>query len=144
MKPAEIRFYFDEDVLGLARVVAQLRPDCTFPGDPGADMFKRRRAACPIAPGTKDTVWLPRVTELGWLIITRDYAIHRNLAERQAVRQSGARMIALSGEDARTKWGQLELLMMRWRRIEELVSAPGPFIYRASRSRFDRISLDAG
>lgn len=144
MKPAEIRFYFDEDVLGLARVIAQLRPDCTFPGDPGAEIFKRRRDACPIDRGTKDTAWLPKVTEFGWLVITRGYSIRKNLAERHAVRDSGARMVALSGEDARTKWGQLELLMMRWRRIEALVAEPGPFIYLASRSRFEQIALDDG
>jgi hypothetical protein len=40
--------------------------------------------------------------------------------------------------------GQLELLMMRWRRIEALVAEPGPFIYLASRSRFEQISLDDG
>jgi hypothetical protein len=40
-KPATIRFYFDADVLGLAHVVAGLRSDATYPGDPGA-VIKRR------------------------------------------------------------------------------------------------------
>lgn len=35
-KPAVVRFYLDADVLGLAHVVAGLRNDATYPGDPGA------------------------------------------------------------------------------------------------------------
>ncbi len=34
VRPAEIRFYLDADVLGLARVLVQVRSDVTFPGDP--------------------------------------------------------------------------------------------------------------
>jgi hypothetical protein len=30
-----VRFYFDADVLGLAKVMVQLRSDVTYPGDPG-------------------------------------------------------------------------------------------------------------
>jgi hypothetical protein len=33
-KPATVRFYFDADVLGLAKTVA-LRSDVTYPGDTG-------------------------------------------------------------------------------------------------------------
>jgi hypothetical protein len=35
IKPAEVRYYIDADILGLARVLAALRPDVTYPGDPG-------------------------------------------------------------------------------------------------------------
>jgi hypothetical protein len=51
-------------------------------------------------------------------------------------------MVALSGEDAQTTWGQLELLMTRWRRIEKRLDEPWPFIYQASRSRFQPLNLD--
>jgi hypothetical protein len=30
-----VRFYFDADVLGLAKVMVMLRSDMTYPGDPG-------------------------------------------------------------------------------------------------------------
>jgi hypothetical protein len=43
-KPADVRFYFDADVLGVAKVLAQLRPDITYPGDPGAIIHRRQRA----------------------------------------------------------------------------------------------------
>jgi hypothetical protein len=60
-KPAEVRFYIDADLLGLAKHLAQLRHDVTFPGDPGGIVHKRERSACPIAiPGVADHIWIPQ------------------------------------------------------------------------------------
>jgi hypothetical protein len=41
IKPAEVRYYFDADVLGLGKTVTRLRPDATYPGDPGGVLHKR-------------------------------------------------------------------------------------------------------
>lgn len=142
MKAAEVRFYFDEDILRLAHTIARLRYDSTYPGDPGDVIHKRQRPASPIARGTKDTEWVPLVASRGWLIITRDFNIRENPAERRAVRENGARMVALSGEDAANTWGQLELLMKYWRKIDALATQPGPFIYLASRSRLKQLDLE--
>jgi hypothetical protein len=49
---------------------------------------------------------IPLVARHGWLIITRDN-IAENRREKDAVRQSGAKMIALNQLDAANKWGQL-------------------------------------
>lgn len=141
-KAAEVRFYFDADILGLAHIIAALRADCTYPGDPGAEINRRTRPPCTIKPDTPDPMWVPEVTRSGWIIISRDYHIRENPVERRIVRECGARMVALSGRDAPTKWGQLELLMMRWRKIEALSAEPGPFIYRASLSAFRALDLD--
>ncbi len=46
-KPATVRFYFDADVLGLAKTVAQLRSDVMYPGDPGRHRAQRRTPTCP-------------------------------------------------------------------------------------------------
>jgi len=86
-RPAAVRFYFDADVLGLAHVVAGLRSDATYPGDPGAVINRRERQASPIAdPATKDDVWIPQVASLGWLIITRDSRIQQHRPEIAAVK----------------------------------------------------------
>jgi hypothetical protein len=140
-RPATVRFYFDADVLGLAKVLAPLRPDVTYPGDPGAEIHRRQRPACPIAPKAKDHEWIPVVAAAGWLIVTRDRHIQRRPAQLQAVAESGAKMIALEPADAGTTWAQLELVMMQWRNIEAKVDEPGPFIYAASRSRLRPIDL---
>lgn len=89
MRRAEVRFYFDEDILRLAHTVARLRPDSTYPGDPGAVIHKRQRPASPVPRGMKDTEWVPEVASRSWLIITRDFNIRENPAERRAVRENG-------------------------------------------------------
>jgi hypothetical protein len=135
VKPAVVHFYVDADVLGLAKVLARLRTDVTFPGDPGASFHRRLRPACPInSTAVEDEVWIPETARQGWLIITRDRAIQDNRAEILAVRDHGARMVTLASAEATTVWRQLEIVMCQWRRIEALLEEPGPFIYSATRT----------
>lgn len=123
-RPADVRFYFDADVLGLAKVVAGLRSDATYPSDPGAVIHKRTRPPCPITDtATPDRIWIPEVAERGWLIITRDSRIQDHRAEITAVKDHNAKMVALSGKDARNTWQQLEVLLSQWRGIEQESSA---------------------
>jgi hypothetical protein len=77
LRAAQVRIYVDADVLGLGKVLADLRNDVTYPGDPGAVIHKRQR-----------------------------------------------------------------VFMTQWRRIEALISEPGPFIWRVSRTAITSITLD--
>ncbi|GAA4924310.1 hypothetical protein [Actinoplanes utahensis] len=143
VKPAEVSFYLDADLLGLAHVLAALRPDVTFPGDPGIVIHKRERPPCPVlTPAAKDTEWIPVAAQNRWLIITRDRRIQEHRGEIIAVRESGARMVALSGPDARGTFEQLEIVMIQWRAITQLLTKPGPFIYTATRTSLRAVSLD--
>jgi hypothetical protein len=136
-KPARVRFYVDADLLGLAKVLVQVRHDVTYPGDPGGELHKRQRPPCPIVDvGTKDRDWIPRVASSGWVILTRDAAIQDHSQEVGAVHEHGARMVALAGANAGTKFEQLEVTMSQWRRIERCTAEPGPFIYVATRTTF--------
>jgi hypothetical protein len=142
-KPAVVRFYLDADVLGLAHVVAALRNDATYPGDPGAIIKRRERPPCPVTdPATKDDVWIPAVASLDWFVITRDSRIQQHRAEIAAIKVNSARMVALSGNEARGTWQQLEVLMRHWRAIEALATRPGPFVYTATRSALKAVDLD--
>jgi hypothetical protein len=142
-RAAQVRFYVDADVLGLGKLLADLRNDLTYPGDPGAVIHKRQRPPCPItSPDILDTDWIPQVAARGWLIITRDSMITQNRNEITAVRENNAKMVALNQRDAQTKWGQLEVFMTQWRRIEALTAEPGPFIWRTSRTAMTSIPLD--
>jgi hypothetical protein len=77
-REAVVRFYIDADILGLAKVLADLRNDITR-GDPGTVIYKRRRPACPItSPEVLDPDWIPEVASRGWLIVTRDSKIITN------------------------------------------------------------------
>lgn len=142
-REAQIRFYIDADILGLAKILTQMRADVTYPGDKGGTVRKRSRPACPITtPATRDHVWIPQVTALGWLIVTRDSAIQRHRAEVGAVRAHGARMVALAGREAIDPWHQLEVLMAQWRAIERLTQEPGPFIVSVTRTVLRTIDLE--
>ncbi len=111
MKQAEVRYYVDADVLGLAKVLASLRADVTYPGDPGGVVRKRSRPAAPITTtDVDDDVWIPIVAARGWSIITRDKAIQRRPAEIEAVRDSGAKMFALTSREQLSVWDQLEIV----------------------------------
>jgi hypothetical protein len=143
LRAAQVRIYVDADMLGLGKILGGLRNDVTFPGDPGAVLHKRERPRCPIeSPDVLDTEWIPEVAARGWLIVTRDSMIIQNRNEISAVRENNAKMVALNQRDAQTKWGQLEVFMTQWRRIEALITQRGPFIYRVSRTAMTPISLD--
>lgn len=132
---AEVRFYIDADVLGLAKLLIQVRPDVTYPGDPGGvGCDGLTRPGCPTRPGDKDPDWIPIVAEAGWVIITRDRRMLNKPAERQAIIDNKARVVRFDARHELTKWNQLEIAVTQWRRIEELLELPGPWIYRASRT----------
>lgn len=95
-----------------------------------------------VTPHAKDTEWIPIVAQNRWMIITRDRHIRENRREITAVRDSGARMVALSGPDARGTFQQLEIVMVQWRAIIRLLTTPGPFIYTATRTALKSVSLD--
>ena len=142
-KPAPIQFYLDADVLGLAKILVQVRGDVTYPGDPGGKVKGGRvRAACPITDtATRDHVWIPETTRHRWLIITRDRHIQEHRAEIAAVKASGARMVTLAGPEAVNTFSQLEALMCNWRHIQRLLERPGPFIYIATRTKLRELPL---
>jgi hypothetical protein len=142
-KPAEVRYYLDADVLGLAKLLAQIRSDVTYPGDPGGPVKGGRwRAPCVVADtATPDAVWIPETARRGWLIVTRDRHIRDHRAEITAVRDSGARMVTLVSADAGDTFHQLEVLMCQWRRIEALRERPGPFVVTVSRTALKEIDL---
>jgi hypothetical protein len=50
-------------------------------------------------------------------------------------------MVALAGREATNTWAQLEIVMNRWRSIEDLLEVPGPFIYTATRTTLRKVDL---
>jgi hypothetical protein len=142
-KPARVQYYIDADLLGLAKILVDLRPDVTYPGDPGGmTRNKRVRGPCTITdPGTFDEIWIPETARQGWLAITRDKHILDRAPEIQAVRDNGARLVNLESDEAVTRFAQLEVVMCQWRRIESLLAETGPFIYFATRTSFRKARL---
>ena len=134
-RPAVIRYYFDADILGLAKLVGQIRADVTFPGDPGGVIRQTcQRAPCIITDtATPDLEWIPQVAARGWSIVTRDRHIAEHPAEREAVAEHGAKMFVIGSPMPLLIWDQLEIIMSQWRAIERLGDERGPFIYILNR-----------
>ncbi len=126
---ANVRFYVDADTLGLAHILAGLRSDVTYPGDPGRKIKGRWRPACPITTtDVGDTIWIPKVAKRGWLIVTRDKQIEQRPGERQAIVDNEAKMVAITSDEVLDNWRMLEIVMSQWRRVERMADLPGPFI----------------
>ncbi|RFZ51504.1 hypothetical protein MSS2_03465 [Mycobacterium marinum] len=143
VKDAEVRFYFDADILGLAHVVCSLRPDCTYPGDKGKKIKRHIRGECVIRePKTADREWIPIVATRGWVAITRDGDIQNHLSLLQLVKEYQLRLVTLTGADAGTPWRQLGILIPQWRNIESLVDREGPVVIAATRTGFRNVDID--
>lgn len=68
VRTASVRFYFDADILGLGKLLATLRSDVTYPGDPGGVLHKSRRPPCPITTShTRDLDLSPVVARARWV-----------------------------------------------------------------------------
>lgn len=141
IRVAKVRFYFDADVLGTARIIAGLRPDATrvIRARPSTVGVGRRarclRRRCPTPSGS-------RLSRTQGGSSSPATAASNTRAEIAAVRDAGAKMIALGGEEARGTWAQLEVLFTQWRTIERVADDAGPLIFSVVRSGLRRIPLD--
>ena len=140
VREAAVQYYIDADTLGLAHILASIRPDVTYPGDSGGIIRKRHRPPCPItSTDVPDDEWIPVVAARGWTIITRDQRIERRPAERAAVIANSARVVAITSNEKLTIWHQLEIVMSRWRDIEQVREAKGPSIHAITRTSIRRL-----
>jgi hypothetical protein len=109
----------------------------TYPGDPGGRWRDgRERPACFVAStAVKDRVWIPQVTDRGWVIITRDQRIEERTAEVSTVLSCGAKVFtATSQKQQLSGFEILEVVMCSWRRMEAKAADAGPFICRMTRT----------
>lgn len=140
MAARPVRYYIDADLMGLAKVLANLREDITYPSDPGGTVRKRVRPASPIVTTDVDDLdWIPVVAGRGWSILTRDMKITRRPAELEVVQAHSAKLFVLDSREATNVWLQLEIVMARWRDIERAAIQPGPFVHSVTRSRLKRL-----
>jgi hypothetical protein len=80
-------WYFDEDVIGVAKVLAAAKLPVTWPGDDGKRLSERLgQPPSPVATnGQPDDKWIPIVARAGMPIITRDRRILARTSEVNAV-----------------------------------------------------------
>jgi hypothetical protein len=94
--------------------------------------------------GTPDEVWLTACGERNWIVLTRDQRIRRRVLEREAIRQSGAAVFALTAGEATAAETAQVVVRLIVKFANMAVSEPKPFLYtfglagRLSRVRLDR------
>ena len=115
--PRDIRWFADESVLGLGKLLAHERDDVTYPGHP---------ASGGIAPGALDTEWMPVVAVNGWVVFHRDRRIRTRPVELEIFRAEGLRAVWFAGKKDLSPYDQLALLQRHWKRLEREVQRLGP------------------
>jgi hypothetical protein len=135
------RWYFDADLLGLAKLLGAVRRDVTWPGDTGERATERlRQAPSPVQrTDVPDEQWIPAVATNELVIVTRDRHIQTRQIEIDAVLASNARMFAISSRDQLGIWDQLEIVMVQWRNMEAQAQRAGPYIYAMTRTSLRRV-----
>lgn len=120
-----LRYHVDENLRGLGRILMQIRSDVAVTGVPvpGSDEPLVRLK-------TPDVDWIPTIGELGLLVITNDGSIRTRPVEAQLAVQYNLKVVHLFGKVGEEGlWAQLQRLVGRWHRVEQLVAdeVPGPW-----------------
>jgi PIN like domain len=88
--PQVARWFVDENSLGVAKALAYVRGDITWPGAPDG----------PVSAGAADTNWLPIIGRAGLIVLTRDKRIRSRPLERQALLDHNVRACFLTNAAA--------------------------------------------
>ncbi len=88
--------------------------------------------------GLRDEIWLREVGERGWVILTKDDAIRRRPAERDALVSAGARVFILTKADLRAVEQTARFVSNRDRILRQ-ARRPGPYIYGVYESGLKRL-----
>ena len=88
------------------------------------------------APDSPDTEWLPIVSQRGWIVLTKDENIGRNILEVQAIADNKARVFILISGNLSTQ-GMINIFVDAIEKTEKIVQEnSAPFIakvYKDSR-----------
>jgi len=109
----------DENSLGVAKALAYVRGDVTWPGADGGL----------VAAGAKDHDWLPVIGKAGLVVLTRDKRIRTRPVERQMLLEHGVRACFLTSGGSLNMFEQLRLWLRHWSEIEALAEEqPAPWL----------------
>jgi hypothetical protein len=127
-----VTFYVDASIpVAVRRALAEVRDDVRFAGGPDAPK-----------ENTQDRHWLKTAGENNWVVLKRDKKIRTRPGERAALVEAGVRTFCLTGGGNYNRWQTLELLVQRWRRIEEVAeTVAGPYIYAVTWSGVKQLPL---
>lgn len=112
----QIRFYVDEDILGVGYALMWARPDAVTCGiEPVAVELPR---------GVLDIDWIPRVATHGWVTITKNHKIRSNPVEARVAVEAEARIVGFAGRSGNmTSWQMITTLARHWTAIENQIAS---------------------
>lgn len=95
------------------------------------------------ADDTDDTVWLARIGEEGWCLITRDDRVRFNPAELMALKEHRVGAFFLGGKN-RSRCELIQQLVRNWPQMKEIAQKtrrPFAFRVRPTGGNFDKLPL---
>lgn len=84
-----IRYFADENALGLAKILLQRRDDIVHPG---------HRLVPKVPLGTADLDWLPLVGRMRWIVLSRDRRIRSRPVELRTYWEFGVCSVWIGGK----------------------------------------------
>jgi hypothetical protein len=116
-----VRFFIDASMVGVGKLLAEARPDVTYPG----------HSDCPFGPEAKEPEWIPVVAERAWVVLMRDKRARWRLDEKRAIVEHGLRAFILTSAGNMSVWDQLRLVITSWDRMEEKLDErpAGPYAF---------------
>jgi hypothetical protein len=91
-------------------------------------------------PDVPDVEWTKAVGSNDWIVFTKDAAIRRRTAERNAVIENNVRMICLVHQQISFNESAV-VIENNWARLEKWFSKPGPWIVAVRRSGIEEVHL---
>ena len=136
--PAEaghLRYFFDENTLGIGKIMAIARRDCVHTG--------HALIASLANYGDQDVDWIPGVTTQGLVVVSRDRRIRTRPAELQKFKECGARGMWFAGKKNLSNWDYLLLVARRWSDVEAFVDShpTGPWALAINANTVEEIPL---
>ncbi len=108
------RFLFDEDLIGVGRLIRTARTDAN-------DVWVIGDDPCPIAKGTPDEKWFPVAASRSLIVIRKDRDVEKqHSVEGRLWRDLGIRGFVLRIREP-TLWGELVALTGNWSMMENHV-----------------------
>ena len=86
--------------------------------------------------GTDDVSWIPVVAQHGWVALTHDLRVRYSNLERDAIMESGLRVIVIRSGTTHAEMAQI-FLNLREQISDFLRQNPAPFIARLYRDRIE-------
>jgi hypothetical protein len=130
----EARWYFDESVLGPAKILDRRRNDVVYPGHDLVPALPR---------GVADTDWIPVVAEMGWVTFCRDRRIRTRPGERTIAREAGLHMVWFAGKQDQRPHQYADMFQQHLPRLERLIIKLGqePWALSLTSSGFRELTI---